>query len=97
MIFRFKSPATADLIMLETDARRLLEIIGKEPTPEGIILREQIPGALQALSDAVNTEANSRPAASTAEDAVTLKRRAKPFVDMLRRCENAQASVVWGT
>lgn len=31
MLYRFKSRATADLILLLPHARRLLEIIGKEP------------------------------------------------------------------
>ena len=36
MLYKFKSRATADLILLEPQARRLLHIMGKEPAASGI-------------------------------------------------------------
>ena len=33
MLYKFKSKSTADLIMLEPNGRRVLEIIGKTPGP----------------------------------------------------------------
>ena len=29
-------------------------------------------------------------------EGISLRQRAKPFLDMLRRCDAAQADVVWG-
>ena len=50
MLYKFKSRATADLIMLEANGRQVLEIIGKTPDDEhGIITVEQIPAAISAL------------------------------------------------
>ena len=38
MLYKFKSKAAGDLIMLEPNGRRVLQIIGKDPQPQGIIL-----------------------------------------------------------
>ncbi len=48
MLYKFKSRATADVIMLEANGRQLLQIIGKSPDPHGIVTAAQIPAALQA-------------------------------------------------
>jgi len=37
MLYKFKSKATGDLIMLEPNGRQVLRLIGKEPTAQGII------------------------------------------------------------
>ena len=41
MLYKFKSKAAGDLIMLEPNGRRVLQIIGKEPGPKGIVLPEE--------------------------------------------------------
>ena len=53
MLYKFKSPVAADVIMLKADAEELLKIIGKAPGPQGIITAEQIPAAIAALRQAV--------------------------------------------
>ena len=51
MPYKFKSRATADLIMLDANGRKLLEIIGKSPDEvHGIITVEQVPAAVAALT-----------------------------------------------
>jgi hypothetical protein len=106
MLYKFKSKAAGDLIMLEPNGRQILEIIGKDPAPQGIILPEDMPGAISALEAAVARESASKQ--SQAEEArsknesprggegVTLRQRAVPFLDMLRRCEKAGQEIVWG-
>lgn len=106
MIYKFKSKADGDLIMLEPSGRRVLEIIGKDGAPKGIITSGQIPGAIGALERAIaHEEATRKPAGSEGAEqqegheptvSVSLRQRAKPFLDMLRRCEAAQVDVVWG-
>ncbi|MEO7393171.1 MAG: DUF1840 domain-containing protein [Ramlibacter sp.] len=106
MLYKFKSKAAGDLIMLEPNGRRVLEIIGKSPDAKGIILPEQMPAAISALESAVaREEADQKAVADEAKakgetpprfDAVSLKQRAVPFLDMLRRCESAGAEIVWG-
>ena len=106
MLYKFKSKAAGDLIMLEPNGRQILQIIGKDPAPKGIILPEEIPGAIRALEAAVAGEnaARQSPAdeagdsdqSSRAGEGVSLRQRAVPFLDMLRRCEKAQQEIVWG-
>jgi hypothetical protein len=106
MLYKFKSKAAGDLIMLEPNGRRVLQIIGKDAAPKGIILPEQIPGAIAALEAAVaREEADQKALADQARtkgetppgaEAVSLRQRAVPFLDMLRRCQKAGEEIVWG-
>lgn len=56
MLYRFKSKNAGDVIMLEPNGRQVLEIIGKEVGPQGIILAEQMPAALRALRTAIEQD-----------------------------------------
>ena len=106
MLYKFKSKAAGDLIMLEPNGRRLLQVIGKDPGPKGIILPEEIPAAIRALEDAIAQEdAEHQAAIDEAKakgevppkfDAVSLRQRAHPFIDMLQRCAKEEAEIVWG-
>lgn len=107
MLYRFKSKNLADVIMLEPHGKRVLEIIGKEPGPQGIILPDQMPPAIEALRVAIDTEeremAQARAAAKegrSSEDAsgegVSLRQRSLPFIQMLQFCHQHGDSVVWG-
>lgn len=53
MLYKFKSPAGADVIMTQGPAELILEVIGKSAGATGIITLEQIPAALAALRDEV--------------------------------------------
>ena len=107
MLYKFKSKAAADLIMLQPNGQKLLQIIGKGDTPgKGILLPEQMAGAIAALEAAIAREeaalkAAQAEAAQRGEDpprfeGVSLRQRALPFIDMLRRCEQAGKEIVWG-
>lgn len=107
MLYKFKSRATADLILLEPHGKRLLELIGKAPGAQGIITASQIPSAVAALEAAVIEEERRRAQAGKTADAaegpdgrevdsVTLRQRAAPFLDMLRRSAADGHDVVWG-
>lgn len=105
MLYKFKSRATADLILLDAQGRRLLKIMGKDVEPQGIVTVAQIPGAIAALEAAVAAQdaaAKDDKANGAAEDSaesrdtVTLRQRAAPMIDMLRRSAAENADVVWG-
>ncbi len=106
MLYKFKSKAAGDLIMLEPQGRRMLEIIGKDAGAQGIITAAQIPAAVGALEAAIAREEAMKKAANTegaepvdgqpVAEGISLRQRAKPFLDMLRRCDAARADVVWG-
>lgn len=106
MLYRFKSQATADVLMLETNARHLLEVAGKEAGAMGIFTVEQIPAALAKLEAAIALEAkihhNGDAFAVEGHEAVAdlnhvaLHQRAAPLIDMLKRSLDENKNVVWG-
>ncbi len=97
MLYKFKSENVGDVIMLEANGRRVLEIIGKQPGPKGILLPEQMPAAIQALQAAIAyEEAEHHESGITAGDGLSLRQRALPFIDMLQRNHEAGHEIVWG-
>ena len=63
MLYKFKSKAAGDLIMLEPNGRRVLEIIGKDAGPQGIIQPGEMPAAIAALDAAIQREEAEQKAA----------------------------------
>ncbi len=101
MIYKFKSKATGDLIMLGPQGDQLMRLLGREPAPQGIIEPAAMPAAIAALEAAVAAEsAPARPegeeAEAAAEKHVSLRQRVWPMVEMLRRAHAADVPVVWG-
>ena len=107
MLYRFKSQSTADVVMLEPNARQLLDIIGKAAGPKGIFTVDQIPAAVAALETAVHRETdqhrnNHDALASEGHDEIAerehigLHQRAAPLIDMLKRSLAEGKDVVWG-
>jgi len=99
MIYKFKSKATGDLIMTQPVAERVLSLIGKPATPQGIIEVDQLPAAMSALEAAVSAEspapAGDGQAAGQA-DRVSLRQRVWPMVEMMKRALAAKQAIVWG-
>lgn len=110
MLYKFKSQVAAEMVMLQPSAEELLKIIGKAPGATGIITVAQAPAAIAALkaeiqrrealgqAGAAPVERDSSPPGSdeSAHDAVTLRNRALPFIDLLERSAAAGKDVVWG-
>ena len=105
MIYKFKSQADADVIMLEPNGDQMLTIVGRAPSAKGIITLAQIPAAIAALEAAVVTHeaaeshvAGPSPTMELAAggDSVRLRARAGPFIELLRNSEKAGKDVVWG-
>lgn len=104
MLYKFKSQACADVIMLQMNGEQMLTIIGKTPSPQGIITVAQIPAAIAALEAAivVHEDAESRRIENPQQevdvegDSVMLRHRAAPFIELLRGSAKAGKDVVWG-
>ena len=107
MLYRFKSRNAGDVIMLEPHGNRVLEIIGKQPAGQGIVLVEQMPQAMAALRAAVAQEELAYAQAKAAFEAgqsregpegetVSLRQRTQPFLDLLRLSHQHGDPVVWG-
>ena len=98
MLYKFKSKNAGDVIMLEPNGRRILEVIGKDAGATGIILPEQMPAAIAAIEAAIKLEDSADEQDDLQKgDAPGLRQRAMPFIDMLKRNHKANTEVVWGT
>lgn len=60
MLYKFKSKATPDLIMLEPNGKQILRIIGKDPAPKGILEVAEMLRAIEALRQAVQQEEDAQ-------------------------------------
>jgi hypothetical protein len=106
MIYKFKSKAAGDVIMMGPSGDHVLRIIGKAPAPPGIIEPAAMPAAIAAIEQAVLEEEAARKQAEAdaaaegktlpAREAVTLRQRAWPLIDMMRRAHAADEDIVWG-
>ena len=102
MIYKFKSSASGDIIMLGPQGDQLLRLLGREPAAQGIIEVAAMPAALATLqaamaaAEAPAREANADADAADNGPAVGLRQRLWPMVEMLRRAQAADAAVVWG-
>ena len=105
MLYKFKSKAAGDVIMLGPNGDQVLRALGREPAPKGIFEVDAMQGLIAALEAAVAADdaARGRHADDDADgpagqgDAVSLRRRAWPLVEMLRRSHGAGEVIVWGT
>lgn len=110
MLYKFKSKAAGDVIMLQANGKRMLDIIGRangrDYEARGILQPVQMQDAIAALNAAIDAEEAEQRAAvvqavaqgqkAPLMEAVSLRQRAHPLVEMLKRCEKAGAEIVWG-
>ena len=99
MMYKFKSKATGDLIMTQPVGERVLSLIGKPASAQGIIEVDQMPAAIGALESAVAAE-SPKPAdgddASPKADTVGLRQRVWPMVEMMKRALAGKEPITWG-
>ena len=106
MIYKFKSKAAGDVIMMGPAGDDVLRVIGKSPGATGIIEVAQMPAAIAAIEQAIAADEAARAQVekdAAAEgtrcaprDGVTLRQRAWPLVEMMKRSIGEKADVVWG-
>lgn len=102
MVYRFRSKATGDTLMLQPHGDMLLRLIGREPAAKGIIEVAAMPLAIAALQkasaedEARRAEAGAQEPEAAAQDAVLLRQRVWPMVEMLRAAHAANEPIVWG-
>jgi len=101
MIYKFKSKAAGDVIMLAPTGDRVLGLIGKSPAAQGIIEPAAMQTAIAALADAIEADDAARKQAADAGDkpsgdAVSLRQRAWPLVEMMKRSLADDTPITWG-
>ncbi len=108
-MYRFKSKADGDLIMMSPVGDQMLRLIGREPSAQGIIEVAALPAAIAALeraiadADAGNTGNTGEAGAAAGDDdgndrarGVGIRQRAWPLLEMMRRSLAQRADIVWG-
>ncbi|MFG6464128.1 DUF1840 domain-containing protein [Roseateles sp. DXS20W] len=106
MLYRFKSKAGADVVMLGDSGNDVLRLLGRAPAPQGILESAQLPALIQALEAGVAADEaqfqQAVDAAKAAGDAVprrqgvSLRQRAWPLRELMVRSQKEGADVVWG-
>lgn len=106
MLYKFKSKAAGDVIMTAPVGDRVLRLLGREPQIQGIFLAEDLPALIVALEQAAQREEQEReqPEAACAaneqptppREAVGLRQRVWPLIEMMRRSHGAGKEIVWG-
>ena len=106
MIYKFKSKAAGDVIMLGASGDDVLRTIGKSPAAKGIVEVAHMPAAMQAIEAAITADesaheragqdARSSGQSAPSRDGVSLRQRAWPLVEMMKRAHAAGEPIVWG-
>ena len=106
MIYKFKSKAAGDVIMMGPAGDEVLRLIGRGASAQGIIEVAGMTAAIAALEQAVAADERARAEADSEAKAegkklvpregVTLRQRAWPLVEMLKRSMAENAEIVWG-
>ena len=106
MIYKFKSKAAGDVIMMGPSGDDVLRLIGKAPAAKGIIEVAAMAAAVSAIGQAVAADEAARAQAETdaagegrslaPREGVSLRQRAWPLVEMMKRSSAAGADIVWG-
>ncbi len=103
-LYKFKSKAAGDVIMMGPGGDQVLRILGKEPAPKGILESADMPAAIQAIEQAVADDEAARQqprdddddAPAGKGDGVSLRQRAWPLREMMKRAHAAGEPIVWG-
>lgn len=106
MIYRFKSKAAGDVVMLGPVGDSVLNAMGIAPAAKGIIEPQAMPAAVGAVETAIE-RSESLPSTGRAADTegpgpggdpepVSLRQRAWPLVEMMRQALASGEPIVWG-
>ena len=106
MIYKFKCKAAGDVLMAGPVGDRLLGIVGKPVSAQGILQPSDMLSAIRALELAVaedesrlaDDKSRSTAADEAAEEAdeVTLRQHAWPLIEMMKQAQVADEVIVWG-
>ena len=106
MIYKFKSKAAGDVIMMGPTGDAMLRAMGREPSPKGIVEPGAMPAAIAALERAIAAAEEERARADAEAEAagekppprpgVGIRQRAWPLIQMLKRAHAAGEPIVWG-
>lgn len=95
MLYKFRSKAGGDIVMLGANGDEVLRAMGREPAAQGIVEAADMAAALQRVEAALSAGTGS-PAGARDESAVSLRQRLWPMVELMKRAQAAGEPIVWG-
>ncbi|MDZ7869800.1 MAG: DUF1840 domain-containing protein [Rheinheimera sp.] len=96
MLVTFHSKDHYPITMFGEPALQLIQLMGAQPKVPGAFYADDVPQALWQLQEALEDVADApMPQQSGEEQAVSLKQRAMPLLDMLKAAVKAQHSIHW--
>ena len=99
MLVTFTTSAYANITMFGDVALHLLKLMGHSATVPGALLAVDIPPALQRLEAAVEADKQSaepeQSGAGEDDEAVSLRHRALPLIELLKAAVKANSNVMW--
>lgn len=106
MIYKFRSKAAADVIMMGPSGDQLLRLMGREPSAQGIVEVEALAAAISALERGVaedeaefarlQLEAQERGEPPLQRQGIGLPQRAWPLLELMRHSLAARQDMIWG-
>jgi hypothetical protein len=106
MLYKFRSKAGGDVIMMGANGDQMLRLLGREPSAQGIVTKDQMAGAIAALEKAVSddeaafdrTVQEARAAGDPApkRSGPQLRQRAWPLIELMRHAQREDEDLVWG-
>ncbi len=101
MIYKFKSKAAGDTLMLGPQGDAVMRLLGREPAAKGIIEPASMPAAIAALQQAADEDTTRRAeqgedSTPARQDPVSLRQRVWPLMEMMRLAHAAGEPIVWG-
>ena len=104
MLYKFKSQAAADVIMMQPHGDKVLAALGREPSERGVIQVAAMQDAIDALQQAMKASHEKLAAHKDEEqedddehyDDIPFHVRAEPFLNLLKLSLAEGKDVVWG-
>ncbi|MBT9490989.1 MAG: DUF1840 domain-containing protein [Paucibacter sp.] len=106
MIYKFKSKAGADVIMMGPQGDQVLALLGREPASQGLLavatLTQAMASLEQAAADddaafaALQAEAAAAGQTLPRREGISLRQRVWPLLELMRHSLQAGQDVFWG-
>ena len=94
MLVTFQCQGYSNITMFGDVALQLIKLMKHSGTMPSALAAEDVPGALQALREALTNQDTSQEN-TVSSQAVSLKLRAVPLIDLLKHAQQQKLPVMW--
>ncbi|MCV2356806.1 DUF1840 domain-containing protein [Paucibacter sp. B2R-40] len=106
MLYKFKSKAGADVIMMGPQGDQVLALMGREPSAQGLLAAASLSQAMADLERAaaeddaafaeLQAEALAAGLSAPRREGISLRQRVWPLLELMRHSVQAGQDVLWG-